>query len=197
MLLKMLKFPSKVYLQTKSGFSLTNRILREKRIIDQMKNELRREFHPAIEIMFDESLRKPLDIEIFAQMEVADVINFYPSKLSCSRITREVILRTQKLDMKASIGSVLITEIGLYHYLNLAASIPCLDYPLEEPGIYNLYGYSIVKKPLEVFEGKITLRNIGLLDLDFNLMKHFVTRKSFILKGSLTRLMRIIKFKGL
>jgi len=35
--------------------------------------ELRKRFHPAIEIMLDESLRKPSDVELFAQMEVADI----------------------------------------------------------------------------------------------------------------------------
>jgi len=166
---------------------------------DKLKDiaKLRKEFYPTIEIMLDECLRKPSDIELFAQMDAADIVNFHPSKLGCLTITREAILKTQKLDMKANVGSALMTEIGLYHYLNLAASIPRLDYPLEELGIYNMYGYSIVKKPLEIIEGKITLRNIGIPDLDFNLMKRFVIGRSLIPKECLICLMRVTKFSVL
>jgi len=175
------------------------KIVEQPMLRDKLKDiaKLRKEFYPAVEIMLDESLRKPSDIELFAQMEVADIVNFHPSKLGCLTITREAILKTQKLNMKANIGSALMTEIGLYHYLNLAASIPRLDYPLEEPGIYNTYGYSIVKKPLEITEGKITLRSIGIPDLDFNLMKHFVVGRSFILKELLIRLIRVMRFSEL
>jgi len=135
--------------------------------------KLRREFHPTIEIMLDESLRKPSDVKLFAQMEVADIVNFHPSKLGCLTITREAILKTQKLGMKANIGSALTTEIGLYHYLNLAASIPRLDYPLEEPGIYSMYGYSIIREPREINNGSIKLYDLVAMDLDFILMRKF------------------------
>lgn len=155
--------------------------------------KLRKEFYPAIEIMLDESLRKPSDIELFAQMEVADIINFHPSKLGCLAITREAILKTQKLDMKTNIGSALMTEIGLYHYLNLATSILRLDYPLEEQGIYNVYGYSILREPLNITEGKISLRNIFISDLSFSLMKPFVMRKRFILRQRLVSLVRLVR----
>jgi len=166
---------------------------------DKLKDiaKLRKEFYPVIEIMLDESLRKPSDIELFAHMEVADSINFHPSKLGCLTITREAILKTQKLGMKANIGSALMTEVGFYHYLNLAASIPRPDYPLEEPGIYNIYGYSIARNPLKIVGGKITLQNIDISDLDFNLMKQFVIGRSFIFEESLIHLMRITKFSGL
>ena len=135
--------------------------------------ELRKRFYPAIEIMLDESLRRPLDIELFAHMEVADIVNFHPSKLGCLTVTREAILRTQKLGMKANIGSALMTEIGFSHYLNLAASIPRLDYPLEEPGLYNLYGYSITREPIEIINGGVILHSIDLSHLDFSMMKKF------------------------
>jgi len=104
-------------------------------------------------------------------MEVADIVNFHPSKLGCLTITREAILRTQKLGMKANIGSALMTEIGFSHYLNLAASIPRLDYPLEEPGLYNLYGYGITWEPLEIINGNAILHSIDVSDLDFSMMK--------------------------
>jgi len=141
---------------------------------DRLKDiaRLRKKFYPAIEVMLDESLRKPSDIELFAQMEVADAVNFHPSKLGCLTITREAILKAQKLGMKANIGSVLMTEIGLSHYLNLAASLPRLDYPLEEPGLYNIYGYGITQNPLEIVNGSIILRNINILDIDYSMIKN-------------------------
>ena len=134
---------------------------------------LRKRFYPAIEIMLDESLRKPSDIELFAQLEAADAVNFHPSKLGCLTITREAILQTQKLGMKVNIGSALMTEIGFSHYLNLAASIPRLDYPLEEPGLYNVYGYGITREPIRIINGSTILHSIDISYLDFNMMKKF------------------------
>lgn len=119
--------------------------------------ELRKRFYPEVMFMLDESLKKPEDIERFAEMEVVDVVNFHPSKLGCLTITRETILKAQRLGLKTQIGSALMTEIGLTHYLNLAASIPILDYPLEELGLANYpYGYSILDKP-----DKYAIRNGG------------------------------------
>jgi L-alanine-DL-glutamate epimerase-like enolase superfamily enzyme len=141
--------------------------------------ELRKRFYPAIEIMLDESLRKPSDIELFAHMEVADIVNFHPSKLGCLTVTRETILRTQKLGMKANIGSALMTEIGFSHYLNLAASIPHLNYPLEEPGLYNLYGYGITREPIEIVDGSVILHSINVSDLDYSMMKKFSVNSLF------------------
>ncbi|MCC6056555.1 MAG: hypothetical protein LM583_07760 [Desulfurococcaceae archaeon] len=141
--------------------------------------KLRKEFHPAIEIMLDESLRNPSDIELFAKLEVTDAINFHPSKLGCLTITREAILQTQKLGMKVNIGSALMTEIGFSHYLNLATSIPRLDYPLEEPGLYNLYGYGITREPIEIINGKAILHSIDVSDLDYSMMKKFSVNSLF------------------
>jgi len=150
---------------------------------------LRRKFYSSIEVMLDESLRKPSDIELFAQIEAADAVNFHPSKLGCLTITREAILKTQKLGMKANIGSALMTEVGLSHYLNLAASIPKLDYPLEEIGICNLYGYSITREPPEVIKGHMTLRSIMVTDLDFNVMRNFLIEGGALFKERLRMLM--------
>jgi len=148
---------------------------------DMLKDiaKLRKRFYPSLEIMLDESLGKPSDVELFAQMEVADIINFHPSKLGCLTITREAILNAQRLGMKANIGSAFMTEIGFSHYLNLAASIPRLDYPLEEPGLCNMYGYSIVQEPPMITNGHIKLFNIDATDLDFNMMKKFLMRSLF------------------
>jgi len=148
---------------------------------DKLKDiaRLRRKFYPAIEIMLDESLRRPSDVELFAQMEVADAVNFHPSKLGCLTITREVILKTQKLGMKANIGSALMTEIGLFHYLNLAASIPRLDYPLEELGFYNVYGYGITQNPPEIVNGSIILRNADILNVNYSMVKKFLMASLF------------------
>jgi len=148
---------------------------------------LRKSFYSSIEIMIDESLRKPSDVELFAQLEVADAINFHPSKLGCLSITRETILKTQKLGLKANIGSALMTEIGLSHYLNFAASIPRLDYPLEELGLCNFYGYTFLQDPLIINNGIAPLFNITIYDLDFNIMKNFLAR-SFLQEHVLTHI---------
>jgi len=161
---------------------------------DNLKDiaKLRKRFHPSLEIMLDESLRKPSDIELFASMEVADIINFHPSKLGCLTITREAILKTQKLGMKANTGSALMTEIGLYHYLNFAASIPHLDYPLEEPGIYNIYGYSIMKNPWEIVQGVFELRRLNVSDLDLHMVRKF-SSSSLSRELTLSLLGRLLK----
>jgi len=150
---------------------------------DMLKDiaKLKKKFYPSIEVMLDESLQKPSDIELFAQMEAANAVNFHPSKLGCLTITREVILKAQKLGMKANIGSALMAEIGLFHYLNLAVSLPHLDYPLEEIGLYNLYGYSILQNPLEMHKGVLHLQDLSLLDLNFDLLRKFVIKKHSIL----------------
>jgi len=158
---------------------------------DALKNiaRLRRKFCPSLKIMLDESLRKPSDIEILAQMEVADVVNFHPSKLSCLTVTRESILKTQRLGMKANIGSALMTDIGLFHYLNLVASIPHLDYPLEELGLSNFYGYTISSTPSDITKGKINLHNVTAKSLDYTIMKKFVISNKTLLEEQLKSLM--------
>ncbi|MEM3449213.1 MAG: mandelate racemase/muconate lactonizing enzyme family protein [Nitrososphaerota archaeon] len=110
--------------------------------------KLRKIFYPTIKIMLDESLFKPHDVELFAELEATDIVNFHPSKLGCLRITRETAMLCQKMGIDVQIGSALMTEVGLIHYLNLAASMPKLDYPLEEVGLCNTsYGYGISCDP--------------------------------------------------
>jgi L-alanine-DL-glutamate epimerase-like enolase superfamily enzyme len=151
---------------------------------------LRKRFHPSIEIMLDESLRRPSDIELFVRMEVADAVNFHPSKLGCLTITRKTILKTQELGIKANIGSALMTEIGLTHYLNLAASIPKLDYPLEEISLYNIYGYGITRNPPEIIKGHMAFRSLRITDLDFNAMRRFLIEGGILFKEQLRVLIR-------
>ena len=152
--------------------------------------KLRKRFHPAIEIMLDESLRKPSDVELFAQMEVADIVNFHPSKLGCLSITREAILKTQELGMKANIGSALMTDIGLFHYLSLASSIPRLDYPLEEVGLSNFYGYSILSSPPKITEGYASLQDINVASLDFYLAEKFKIEKIVFFKEQVAHVVK-------
>jgi len=154
--------------------------------------KLRKSFYPVIEIMLDESLRKPSDVELFAQMEVADIVNFHPSKLGCLSITREAILKTQEMGMKANIGSALMTEIGLFHYLNLASSIPRLDYPLEEVGLSNFYAYSILSSPPKITEGYFSLQDIDInvTSLDFNVAKKFKIEKTVFFKEQVAHIVR-------
>jgi len=158
---------------------------------DNLKDmaKLRKRFYLSLEIMLDESLRKPSDIELFASMEVADIVNFHPSKLGCLTITRETILETQKLGMKANIGSALMTEIGLSHYLNLAASIPRLDYPLEEIGLNNLYGYAISQSPLIIEKGTLPLHDIRVRNLDFAMIKNFIVNNKVLFTELLKSMM--------
>jgi len=152
--------------------------------------ELRKRFYPAIEMMLDESLRKPSDVELFAQMEVADIVNFHPSKLGCLSITREAILKTQEMGMKANIGSALMTDIGLFHYLSLASSIPRLDYPLEEIGLSNFYGYSILTSPPKITEGYFSLQDINVTSLDFYSAKKFKIEKTVFFKEQVAHIVR-------
>jgi L-alanine-DL-glutamate epimerase-like enolase superfamily enzyme len=152
--------------------------------------KLRKRFHPAIEIMLDESLRKPSDVELFAQMEVADIVNFHPSKLGCLSITRETILKTQEEGIKANIGSALMTDIGLFHYLSLASSIPRLDYPLEEVGLSNFYGYSILSTPPKITEGYASLQDINVASLDFYVAKKFKIEKRVFFKEQVAHVVK-------
>jgi L-alanine-DL-glutamate epimerase-like enolase superfamily enzyme len=174
------------------GVNIVEQPMPRNRLGDTAK--LRKRFYPAIEIMLDESLRKPSDMELFAQLEVADAVNFHPSKLGCLTITRDAILKTQKLGLKANIGSALMTEIGLGHYLNLAASIPRLDYPLEEIGLNSLYGYRILTRPFETIKAYILLQNANYLNLDFNMAeKHEIDKKFFFYMRILTMISKILK----
>jgi len=151
--------------------------------------KLRKTFSPKIKIMLDESLTKPQDLETFATMEVADIVNFHPSKLGCLSITRDAILYANKLGLQAQIGSSLMTEVGLIHYLNLSASIPRLDYPLEEVGIHQFYNeYSILRKDQTITSlytienGSLKLLPVILPVLDFQKIRKFVkTRREYLL----------------
>ncbi|MEM4004564.1 MAG: enolase C-terminal domain-like protein [Desulfurococcaceae archaeon] len=135
---------------------------------------LRKLFYPTIKIMLDESLTRPQDIKLFAELEAADIVNFHPSKLGCLSITRHSILESKKYGLEAQIGSALLTEIGLIHYVNLAVSIPKLDYPLEEIGIYPFYRYYIYKEPYTLSESTIYInkyKNIDPAKLTFEIIK--------------------------
>jgi len=46
-----------------------------------------------------------------------------------------------------------MTEIGLSAYVHLAASLPSLDYPIEEVGIYEHYGLHVTSNPLVITNG--------------------------------------------
>jgi len=61
----------------------------------------------------------------------------------------------------------------------LAASIPRLDHPLEEPGLYNLYGYGITREPIEIINGRAILHSIDVSDLDYSMMKKFSVNSLF------------------
>jgi len=166
---------------------------------------LRKAFSPTIKIMLDESLTRPQDLEAFATMEAADIVNFHPSKLGCPSITREAILKAKKLGFKANIGSSLMTEIGLAHYLNLAASLPELDYPLEEVGIREFYPqYSMLryreKALFDIVNGYIKLpTNPGISlefrDLDVKLLKTYTAgiEPKEVALAKLMELLHVIK----
>ncbi|MGC9123883.1 MAG: enolase C-terminal domain-like protein [Thermoplasmata archaeon] len=148
---------------------------------------LKKRFSQSIEFMIDESLRSPYDLELFASIELADSINFHPSKLGCLSITRENLLKAQDLGFKVNIGSSLMTEIGLWHYLNLAASIPMLDYPLEEIGLLNIYRYWYGKDLLspkhenfKILNGKIKLSSPQ--NFNYKLLRNNILNKKELYK---------------
>ncbi|MEM2528832.1 MAG: mandelate racemase/muconate lactonizing enzyme family protein [Ignisphaera sp.] len=149
--------------------------------------KLRKIFYPTIKIMLDESLTRPQDIELFAELEVADIVNFHPSKFGSLSITRETMLGSKKYGLETQIGSSLFTEIGLIHYVNLATSMPELDYPLEEIGIYPFYGYSIYQEPITPKKGMIDAykyKEIDLSKLTFAILKS-VSKHEFSLFNAL------------
>ncbi|MGB9826894.1 MAG: mandelate racemase/muconate lactonizing enzyme family protein [Thermosphaera sp.] len=155
-------------------------------------SKLRKAFSPTVKIMIDESLKKPDDIEVLSSLEAADVINFHPSKLGCLAITRETMLAAKKQGFEVQIGSALMTEIGLTHYLNLAASLPSLDHPLEEIGLINLYGYSVIcnsEKHL-IKNGKIQLLyNTQSLQINIdNIKRHQLSKNHYLLQLLLSEL---------
>lgn len=159
-------------------------------------SRLRKIFAPNLKIMLDESLETPRDIETFASSEVADIINIHPPKMGCLTITRDTILEIMRLGLEVNIGSALMTEIGLTHYLNLAASLPKLQYPLEEIGLFNLYGYNITDKPnnLAITDGKINVCHTIRIPRVMELKKYVVTPRPpihMLLRYKLSHLMQI------
>lgn len=168
--------------------------------------KLRKTFYPVIKIMLDESLSRPHDVVLFAELEATDIVNFHPSKLGCLRITRETTTLCKKMGIDVQIGSALMTEIGLTHYLNLAASIPQLDYPLEETGLYNAYDYySISCDPsgFNIRDGFLRLISyVGMENLCLKRVKEFSQKSlystqalsSFICKLPLSKHLFEFKF---
>jgi len=108
-------------------------------------------------IMVDESLRKPSDIDLIAEKEAADIINFHPSKLGCLTVTRKAIERTIDLGLEYMIGSGPLTGVGAASLLHLAASIKRLFYPNEEVGLHEEFNRDIILNPLKVQESCIPL----------------------------------------
>ena len=98
-----------------------------------------------------------------------------------------------------------MTEIGLAHYLNLAASLPELDYPLEEVGIKEFYPqYSVLRyrenAPFNIVNGYIKLpTNPGISlefrDLNIKLLKTYTTgiESMDMIPSKLMELLHVIK----
>lgn len=106
-----------------------------------------------IQIMVDESLTNIKDIGFISSKEAADVINFHPPKLGCLTITKEAIKRTIDLGLDFMIGSGVLTGIGVAQYLHLASSLEKLPYPLEEVGLYEMFGMDITLNPFKIEKG--------------------------------------------
>jgi len=137
----------------------------------------------APKIMVDESLRKPSDIDLIAEKEAADIINFHPSKLGCLTITKRAIEKTVGLGLEYMIGSAPLTGVGVASLLHLAASTEKLSYPNEEVGLYEEFGRDIISKPLKVHDGYLRLptgyglgvaleeKNFSEYEMDLNSLK--------------------------
>lgn len=154
--------------------------------------KLRKAFHPTIKILLDESLRVPSDIQVFAELEATDAINFHPPKLGCLTITRKAILDAKKLGFEVQIGSASMTEVGLTHYLNLAASIPNLDYPLEEIGLLNFSGLAVSSDPYNfmIQNGALTVP-VNSPSLHWRIIRAFTFCPKNILSG-ITKYLRYL-----
>ncbi len=127
-------------------------------------------------IMLDESLRRPSDVELIAERQAADIINFHPSKLGCLTTTREALEKTLHLGLEYMIGSAVMTGLGVAEHLHLAASMERLPYPNEEIGLSELFGRDIVKRPFEVAHGAMEVpEDFGIgVSLDQNKMQKYV-----------------------
>lgn len=130
------------------------------------------------EIMVDESLRKFSDIELIAQKEAADIINFHPSKLGCLTITKAGIKKAEELGLKYMIGASVMTGIGVAAHLHLAASLRELPYPNEEIGLYEICGLDIAVPPNTVEKGHMKVPgNCGLgLKIDEDKVKRYLLK---------------------
>ena len=130
------------------------------------------------EIMVDESLRKPSDIELIAQKEAADIINFHPSKLGCLTVTKAGIEKAAKLGLKYMIGASVMTGVGVAAHLHLAASLKELQYPNEEIGLYEICGKDVVVNPFGITNGRIKVpKNCGLgVEIDEDGLKKYLLR---------------------
>lgn len=127
-------------------------------------------------IMLDESLRKPSDVELIAEGQAADIINFHPSKLGCLTTTREALERTLRLGLEYMIGSAVMTGLGVAAHLHLAASMEELPCPNEEIGLSELFGRDVVRHPFEVVHGAMDVpEDFGIgVSLDRNKMEKYV-----------------------
>lgn len=130
-----------------------------------LKN-LRRAVTPKI--MVDESLRTPSDVELITSSDVADIINFHPSKLGCLSITKDAILRTLDVGLEYMIGSGVMTGIGVSAHLALAASIAIMNYPNEEIGLFEMFGRDIIQEPLRIHAGCMKMNDYYLDGISLN-----------------------------
>jgi len=130
------------------------------------------------EIMVDESLRKPSDIELIVQKEAADIINFHPSKLGCLTVTKAGIEKAAKLGLKYMIGASVMTGVGVAAHLHLASSLEELQYPNEEMGLHEICGKDVVVNPFGIKNGRMKVpKNCGLgVEIDEDGLKKYLLR---------------------
>jgi len=116
-----------------------------------------------IDIMIDESFYTINDLNNIIKLKCCDIINIHPSKFGSINFTRKIIEKIVENDFKYSIGSSIMTNIGVLSYLHTFFSIQADCETYEEIGHYFYSNYTITKEILNIKNNWIKLKlNNGL-----------------------------------
>ncbi|MHA1251566.1 MAG: mandelate racemase/muconate lactonizing enzyme family protein [Candidatus Helarchaeota archaeon] len=110
-----------------------------------------------IKIMLDETFYTFDDLTKIISMKACDIINLHPSKFGHLNYTRFLIEEIVKNGFEFSIGSSMMTNIGVLAYFNIYNSIPYLCEVYEEIGTFFYSNYTITDQVLKINDGKIRI----------------------------------------
>ncbi|MHA1249038.1 MAG: mandelate racemase/muconate lactonizing enzyme family protein [Candidatus Helarchaeota archaeon] len=110
-----------------------------------------------IKIMLDESFYIFNDLKKIIDTKACDIINLHPSKFGHLNYTRYLIGEIIRNHFEFSIGSSMMTNIGVLAYFHIYNSIPYICEIYEEIGLYYYSNYTITKQILKIKDGKIRI----------------------------------------